>query len=155
MSSMVSVITLTEAANAKVKEFLQAQNRDDLALRLYVKPGGCSGFSYGMGLDEPKETDSTFEVDGIRVVVDPQSIRFVEGAIVDYKDAMMGGGFAISNPNAASSCGCGSSFRPKEEGEEADEHEHEHGHGHAHAHAGGGGGGCGGGGGGCGGGGCG
>ena len=96
----------------------------------------------------------TFEVDGIRVVVDPQSIRFVEGAIVDYKDAMMGGGFAISNPNAASSCGCGSSFRPKEEGEEADEHEHEHGHGHAHAHAGGGGGGCGGGGGGCGGGGC-
>lgn len=131
MSTTVSVITLTEAATVKVKEFLKAQNRDDLALRLYVKPGGCSGFSYGMGLDEPRETDSTYEVDGIRVVVDPQSIRFVEGAVVDYKEAMMGGGFAISNPNAASSCGCGSSFRPKDaEGEE--------GHDHAHAHAGGG-----------------
>ena len=129
MSTAVSVITLTEAATAKVREFLKAQNRDDLALRLYVKPGGCSGFSYGMGLDEPRDTDSAYEVEGIKVVVDPQSIRFVQGAIVDYKDAMMGGGFAISNPNAASSCGCGSSFRPKDA-------EDEEGHEHAHAQAG-------------------
>jgi len=117
---MISVITLTEAANSKVREYLKAQNRDDLALRVYVKPGGCSGFSYGMGLDEARETDTVYEVDGIRVVVDPQSSRFVQGAVVDYKDAMLGGGFAISNPNAASSCGCGSSFRPKEEGAEAE-----------------------------------
>ncbi|MBM3273668.1 MAG: iron-sulfur cluster assembly accessory protein [Candidatus Sericytochromatia bacterium] len=114
------MITLTEAANSKVREYLKAQNRDDLALRVYVKPGGCSGFSYGMGLDEARETDTVYEVDGIRVVVDPQSSRFVQGAVVDYKDAMLGGGFAISNPNAASSCGCGSSFRPKEEGAEAE-----------------------------------
>jgi iron-sulfur cluster assembly protein len=117
---MISVITLTEAANSKVREYLKAQNRDDLALRVYVKPGGCSGFSYGMGLDEARDTDTVYEVDGIRVVVDPQSSRFVQGAVVDYKDAMLGGGFAISNPNAASSCGCGSSFRPKEEGAEAE-----------------------------------
>lgn len=116
---MITLISLTEAANSKVKEFLQAQSRDDLALRIYVKPGGCSGFSYGMGLDEPRDTDKTFEVDGIRVVVDPQSLRLVDGAVVDYKDAMFGGGFAVSNPNAASSCGCGSSFRPKEEGDVA------------------------------------
>ena len=112
---MISVITLTETAGAKVKEFLESQNREDLALRVYVKPGGCSGFSYGMGLDEPKESDNTFEVEGIRVVIDPQSFRFVQGAVIDYKDAMMGGGFAITNPNAMSSCGCGTSFRPKEE----------------------------------------
>ncbi|MBM3267086.1 MAG: iron-sulfur cluster assembly accessory protein [Candidatus Sericytochromatia bacterium] len=112
------MISLTEAASAKVREFLAAQNRDDLALRVYVKPGGCSGFSYGMGLDEARETDTLFDVDGIRVVVDPQSFRFVEGVTIDYKDAMLGGGFAITNPNAASSCGCGSSFRPKEEGAE-------------------------------------
>lgn len=116
------MITLTEVAGNKVREFLKAQNRDDLALRVYVKPGGCSGFSYGMGLDEPKESDELFEVDGLRVCVDQQSINYVKGAVVDYKDSMLGGGFAISNPNAMSSCGCGSSFRPKEEaGEEAGE----------------------------------
>lgn len=124
------MITLTEVASAKVKDFIKAQSRDDLALRVYVKPGGCSGFSYGMGLDEPREDDSTLDVDGVRVVVDPQSVRFVEGAVVDYKDTMMGGGFAITNPNAVSSCGCGSSFRPKDEDAPAE----------AHAHAGGGGG---------------
>ena len=109
------MITLTEVASAKVKDFLKAQNRDDLALRVYVKPGGCSGFSYGMGLDEPRSDDETVVVDGIRVVVDPQSLQLVEGAIVDYKDTMMGGGFAITNPKAVSTCGCGSSFRPKDE----------------------------------------
>ncbi len=121
---IATVITLTEAARGKVREFLTAQNRDDLALRVYVKPGGCSGFSYGMGLDEARETDNLFEVDGIRVVVDPQSFRLVQGAVVDYKEAMLGGGFAISNPNAASSCGCGSSFRPKDEAGEEGEHAH-------------------------------
>ncbi len=102
------MITLTEVASAKVKDFIKAQNRDDLALRVYVKPGGCSGFSFGMGLDEPREDDETTEINGIRVVVDPQSIPYVEGAVVDYKNTMMGGGFAITNPNAVSSCGCGS-----------------------------------------------
>lgn len=108
------MITLLPEATKKVREFLTAQDRDDLALRIFVKPGGCSGFSYGMGLDEPKAEDHVTEVEGIKVVVDPGSLKLVSGAVVDFKNSMLGGGFAITNPNAASSCGCGSSFRPKD-----------------------------------------
>ena len=115
------MITLLPEATKKVREFLAAQDREDLALRLFVKPGGCSGFSYGMGLDEPKSDDHVTEVEGIRVVVDPSSLKLVSGAVVDFKSSMLGGGFAITNPNAASSCGCGSSFRPKDEDESATE----------------------------------
>ena len=112
------MITLTEAASAKVKAFMKAQERDDLALRVYVKPGGCSGFSYGMGLDEPREDDSIISIDGVRVVVDPQSLRLVEGAIVDYQDAATGAGFAVSNPNLAPSCCCGSSDESEDDDSE-------------------------------------
>lgn len=108
-------LTVTPDATAKLKEALAAQTRADLALRVYVKPGGCSGFSYGMGLDEAKPGDQHFEVEGIKVVVDPFSAQYLDGAEVGFKNEMMGGGFTITNPNAASSCGCGSSFRPKDE----------------------------------------
>lgn len=111
-------LSVSPEATAKLKEALTAQNRADLALRVYVKPGGCSGFSYGMGLDEIKSGDIQLEHDGIKVVVDPFSAKYLEGAEVGYKNELMGGGFTIVNPNAASSCGCGSSFRPKE-GEES------------------------------------
>ncbi len=131
-------LTVTADATAKLKEALASQTRTDLALRVYVKPGGCSGFSYGMGLDEAKPNDQQFEVDGIKVIVDPFSAQYLDGAEVGYKNELMGGGFTISNPNAASSCGCGTSFRPK------DEEGHDHGHSHAKKSGGGcGGGGCG------------
>jgi len=109
------MLTVTPEATAKLKEALAGQSRADLALRVYVKPGGCSGFSYGMGLDEQKPGDQEYAHEGIRIVVDPFSAQYLEGAEVGYKNEMMGGGFTIVNPNAAASCGCGSSFRPKDQ----------------------------------------
>jgi iron-sulfur cluster assembly protein len=106
------LITLTERASGKLKEILAGQQQRDLALRVYVTPGGCSGFSYGMTFAEaPEEGDSVVEHDGVRVVVDPMSAMYLKGSEIDFVDALMGGGFALRNPNAVSSCGCGQSFR--------------------------------------------
>ena len=77
----------------------------------YVQGGGCSGFQYGMVLDEVADGDQVYEKEGIKVIVDPMSMRYLEGAEVDYKEDLMGGGFAIKNPNATSTCGCGHSFQ--------------------------------------------
>ena len=85
-------------------------------LRIYVQGGGCSGFSYGMVLDEAAEGDQVFEKEGVKVIVDSMSLRYLEGAEVDYKEDLMGGGFAIKNPNATSTCGCGHSFNAGGEG---------------------------------------
>ena len=107
------MITLTNGASQKVKGILE-QERASLpqgGLRIYVQGGGCSGFSYGMVLDEAAAEDQVFETDGIKLIVDPMSLRYLEGAEVDYKEDLMGGGFAIKNPNAKSSCGCGQSFQ--------------------------------------------
>ena len=104
------VVTMTARATDKLKEVIAKQGRADLALRVYVTPGGCSGFSYGMVLDEAADGDEIFERDGIKVIVDPMSLRYLDGAEVDYKEDLMGGGFAIKNPNATSTCGCGHSF---------------------------------------------
>ena len=107
------MITLTATAAAKVKGILE-QEKESLpqgALRIYVQGGGCSGFQYGMVLDEIAEDDQVIETDGIKVVVDPMSLKHLDGAEVDYKEDLMGGGFAIKNPNAKSSCGCGHSFQ--------------------------------------------
>ena len=109
------MVIVSPEAKDKLQEALSSQSRNDLALRVYVKPGGCSGFSYGMGLDEAKANDQEYEVDGLKVVIDPFSAQYLEGAEIGFKNEMMGGGFTISNPNAASGCGCGSSFRPKED----------------------------------------
>jgi iron-sulfur cluster assembly protein len=106
------VITLTEQAGLKVKELMAAENNPNIFLRVGVTPGGCSGFSYGMGFDEEmREGDHTFEQHGIKVVVDAASYPHIRGLKIDYKESMMGGGFTIDNPNAIASCGCGSSFR--------------------------------------------
>jgi iron-sulfur cluster assembly protein len=106
------MITLTEQASRKVKEMLAAENNPKLFLRVGVRPGGCSGFTYGMGWDqEMKEGDHTFEQDGIKIVVDKDSYLYIEGTRIDYKESLMGGGFSIDNPNAVASCGCGASFR--------------------------------------------
>ncbi|BCJ88577.1 HesB/IscA family protein [Effusibacillus dendaii] len=108
------MLTLTEKAADKVKNLL-ADKEQGVALRVFIKPGGCSGFSYGMALDSAKSDNQVLVENGVRVLVDPQSARFLSGAVVDYVDSIMEAGFKISNPNAVSTCGCGSSFRTSEE----------------------------------------
>jgi iron-sulfur cluster assembly accessory protein len=107
------MINITATAATKVKGILEQEknNIPQGGLRIYVQGGGCSGFQYGMVLDEAAEGDQVFETDGIKVIVDPMSLRYLEGAEVDYKEDLMGGGFAIKNPNATSTCGCGHSFQ--------------------------------------------
>ncbi|HJS59605.1 MAG TPA: iron-sulfur cluster insertion protein ErpA [Vicinamibacteria bacterium] len=111
------MITLTSTAAEKVKGILD-QEKESIpngGLRIYVQGGGCSGFQYGMVLDEAADGDETFEVSGVKVIVDAMSMRYIEGAEVDYKNDLLGGGFAIKNPNAVSTCGCGHSFQAKGE----------------------------------------
>jgi iron-sulfur cluster assembly accessory protein len=99
------MITLTDTATSKVGQLLQAEGAEDLALRVAVRPGGCSGFSYEMFFDGDIAAD-----DNVRVVVDPASAQLLEGATLDYKDGLEQSGFAVTNPNATRSCGCGQSF---------------------------------------------
>lgn len=105
-------VDVTDAAASKIKELLVAEGDDTLALRMAVRPGGCSGFSYEMFFDSEIETDDTVEefTGGVRVVVDPQSVERLRGSVLDYQDGLMGAGFAINNPNVSRSCGCGNSF---------------------------------------------
>ncbi|HEX6947920.1 MAG TPA: iron-sulfur cluster insertion protein ErpA [Acidimicrobiia bacterium] len=104
-------VTLTDAAQAKVSELIAAENEPGLALRMAVRPGGCSGFQYEMYFDTQIEEDDIVETFGdIRVVVDPSSAEMVKGSVLDYRDGLMGAGFAIENPNKTHSCGCGNSF---------------------------------------------
>jgi iron-sulfur cluster assembly accessory protein len=105
------VITVTDSAASKVKELIEAEGDPKLALRVAVRPGGCSGFSYEMFFDTDVAADDIFEeVDGIRVVSDPSSAQMLSGATLDYKDGLQGAGFSINNPNAQRTCGCGQSF---------------------------------------------
>lgn len=108
------MITLTDTAASKVKELLEAEGATDLALRVAVRPGGCSGFSYEMFFDGDFAADDEKALFGpdeakVAVVVDQASKQLLEGATLDYKDGLEAG-FAISNPTAQSSCGCGQSF---------------------------------------------
>lgn len=107
------MITLTTAAAQEVKQLIQKEQKPNLALRVGVKGGGCSGMSYMLGLDEatPKQYDQVFEQDGVKVLVDAKSHLYLDGMTVDYKrNELMGGGFEFVNPNAKKSCGCGTSF---------------------------------------------
>ena len=109
------MITLTDTAAVKVKDLLEAEGEGDLALRVAVRPGGCSGFSYEMFFDGDIAADdeqAAFGSEGrmVQVVVDPASAQLLEGATLDYKDGLNQAGFAITNPNATRSCGCGQSF---------------------------------------------
>ena len=105
------MITLTETAASKVKELLDAEGEPELALRVAVRPGGCSGYSYEMFFDGDVATDDELaEFSGVRVIVDPSSAQLLNGATLDYKDGLQSAGFAIDNPNATRSCGCGQSF---------------------------------------------
>ncbi len=109
------MITLTDSAATKVKELLDAEGASELALRVAVRPGGCSGFSYEMFFDGEIAADdqqASFGSDdsAVKVVVDPASAQLLEGATLDYKDGLTQAGFSITNPNATRTCGCGNSF---------------------------------------------
>lgn len=105
------MIALTDSAATKVQELISAEGDDNLALRVAVRPGGCSGFSYEMFFDTDVATDDlTADYSGVRVIVDATSAQMLTGATLDYKDGLNQAGFAIENPNAQRSCGCGSSF---------------------------------------------
>ena len=105
------VLTVTDSAAAKVRELLEAEGDTSLALRVAVRPGGCSGFSYEMFFDGDIAADDVkAELGGVSVVVDPASAPMLVGAVLDYKDGLQGAGFAITNPNAERTCGCGQSF---------------------------------------------
>jgi iron-sulfur cluster assembly accessory protein len=107
------MINVTSTAASKISELLTEENKTDAGLRVFVQGGGCSGFQYGLMIEEGEgasESDQVFESNGIRLYVDPISIRYLTGAEVDFVDNLTGGGFTIKNPNAKSTCGCGSSF---------------------------------------------
>jgi len=105
------VITLTDNAANKVGELIKAEGENGLALRVAVRPGGCSGFSYEMFFDtDVADDDVRGSYGDVTVVVDPSSAQLLTGATLDYKDGLQGAGFAIDNPNAQRTCGCGQSF---------------------------------------------
>ncbi len=104
-------LSITPAAEAKVKEILAAEGKEGHGLRVAVTAGGCSGHNYGLYFDEaPEAEDVVFPADGFRIFVDPKSLALLGGARIDYADNIQGAGFKIENPNATSSCGCGKSF---------------------------------------------
>jgi iron-sulfur cluster assembly accessory protein len=112
---MGDVVTLTDVAVQKIGTLLSDEEHADAGLRVAVRGGGCSGFQYQLALDEKRDGDQIFEHDGIRILVDEMSMRYVDGSTVDYTESLMGAGFQVENPNVVASCGCGSSFRVADE----------------------------------------
>ena len=105
------MINVTPMAATKITELLTEENKLGAGLRVFVQGGGCSGFQYGLMIEENGGVgDQTFDSNGIRLFVDPVSLSYLKGAEVDFVDTITGGGFTIKNPNATSTCGCGSSF---------------------------------------------
>ena len=106
-----SVITVTEAAAGKNRELLSEEGKTDSGLRVFVQGGGCSGFQYGLMIEEGGGVaDQVYESNGVKLFFDPVSFSYLKGAEVNFVDTITGGGFTIKNPNATSTCGCGSSF---------------------------------------------
>lgn len=106
------MVTLTDRAATKVKQLLNGQADDaEGGLRVAVRGGGCSGFQYALAFDQQHEGDQVFEHQQIRLLVDSESLPFVDGSEVDYVDSLQGAGFAVNNPNIVAACGCGQSFR--------------------------------------------
>jgi len=106
------MVTLTETATTEVKKFIEAESAGpEAGLRIRVVPGGCSGFSYSMQIEDgPRPGDEILDHEGLKVFVDTFSKQYLDGVQVDYVNSVMGSGFTFSNPNATGSCGCGSSF---------------------------------------------
>ncbi len=112
-----TLVSLTDAAVLKLNELTKEETNPDIGLRVYVYSGGCSGFRYGMMLeDAPTPEDKVLDVNGIKVYVDGKSVDLLSGSQIDYVDTLMGAGFTVNNPNAVSACGCGSSFRTADDG---------------------------------------
>jgi iron-sulfur cluster assembly accessory protein len=112
-----SLINVSQTAASKIAELLTEENKPESGLRVFVQGGGCSGFQYGLMIEEgPGATDQVLESNGVKLYVDPISVRYLKGAEVDYVDNIAGGGFTIRNPNAVSTCGCGQSFTTGEGG---------------------------------------
>ena len=110
-TDITPAITLTDTATTKVAELLDQEGNPELALRVAVRPGGCSGFSYEMFFDSDIAGDDLTSAFGaVRVVVDPTSASLLQGSTLDFKDGLQGAGFSINNPNASRTCGCGNSF---------------------------------------------
>lgn len=120
--SVETMITITEKAARKVQEFLAAENDAELgALRVAVQGGGCSGFQYALGFDTgPQDGDEVIEAHGVKVLIDPFSMPYLNGADIDFVDGLNATGFSITNPNTEASCGCGTSFELKDGEEESD-----------------------------------
>ena len=111
-SEATPLVTLTDAAVSKLTELTRQESDPAIGLRVYVYSGGCSGYRYGMMLeDQPAPEDIRIQASGINVYVDPQSTKLLQGSQIDYVDTLMGAGFTVNNPNAVAGCGCGSSFR--------------------------------------------
>jgi iron-sulfur cluster insertion protein len=106
------MIEITESAKTKIVDILIDENNPRAVLRTFVQGGGCSGFSYGFTIDE-EQNDDDFEIplnEQYKVLVDAMSMQYLQGAVIDYKEDLMGAQFSIKNPNAQTTCGCGSSF---------------------------------------------
>src|SRR5512136_2546368 len=125
-------VTLSENAVGKLQDLIKKNGTpEDTYLRMYVAGGGCSGFRYGLALDNKlHEGDEVVQANGVKVVIDPGSKEYLDGSSVDYAESVAGSGFLVSNPNNWSTCGCGQSFNAK--GEAAPDAQEGH---HAHAHS--------------------
>jgi len=107
-------ITVTEGAADEALDLLSGEGLDtgEAGLRLFVQQGGCAGLSYGMRFDTaPEDDDTVYEHHGLRIFVDPASMRYIEGSVLDFEGGLQGAGFTVENPNVVSECGCGESFR--------------------------------------------
>jgi iron-sulfur cluster assembly accessory protein len=112
----IPVLTVTPTAVNIIRTLLEQRSIPNHALRVFVSGGGCSGLQYGMAFEEsPRDFDTVVSVEGVRLIVDPTSMMYLQGSVIDYVDSLMGGGFRIENPNAVSSCGCGHSFKTKDQ----------------------------------------
>ena len=112
---MPSPLLFSDSAAAQVRQLIDEEGNPELKLRVFVQGGGCGGMQYGMTFENMERPgDQVYQQHGMKVYVDPTSLFYINGAVIDYKDSLMGGGFSIENPQAVSSCGCGSSFRTKQ-----------------------------------------
>ncbi len=104
------IVSLTDKAAGKVKVLLEKENKKDYGLRVGIMQGGCSGYTYDIGLEKaPKENDTVLEEKGVKIFMNPESIAFMKGSTVDYVETLQNSGFKIINPNVKRSCGCGHS----------------------------------------------
>ncbi len=111
MDQKTQILSITDNAADKIKALLSQEEEEDLALRVGVRPGGCSGFQYSIFFDdEVNDDDEVLETKGVRILIDAMSVPYIMGSEFDWQESLMGAGFAVNNPNVQGGCGCGSSF---------------------------------------------